>query len=89
MIVHQRGAYIANLCLKNLSKHNIQKCTGNVPVGVNRDLTIRYNRGDRLEFIVAVAAGHNAYYPEIAPRDQNCWADGTSLAPNAYCRVNT
>lgn len=87
MIVHQLGGYVANLCLKNISKHNIEKCTGNIPLGAHRDLTIRYNRGDRLEFIVAVVAGHNAYYPYIAPRDHNCWAEGTSLAPVAYCRV--
>jgi hypothetical protein len=86
IIVQQRGVYVANLCLKNISKHNITKCTGKVPAGSVRDLTIRYNRGDRLEFIVAVVGGHNGYYPWIAPRDHTCWSDGTSLSPGAYCR---
>jgi hypothetical protein len=89
LVVHQRGPYVANLCLKNLSQDNVETCTGNVPVGSNRDLTIQYNEGDTLEFIVAVVAGHNAYYSPIADRDQNCWAMGTSLGPIGYCRVDT
>lgn len=89
MIVHQRGPYIANLCLKNITKHNTEQCTGNIPDGSNRDLTVPYDSGDTVEFIVTVVAGHNAYYSPIADRDKNCWARGTSLAPIGYCRVDT
>jgi hypothetical protein len=86
--VHQNGVYVANLCIKNKSQHNIQRCTGNILKGSVRELDISYNKGDYVEFIVAVVAGHHGYY-HLADRDQNCYAAGGSLTPRAYCRVNT
>ncbi|HKS46452.1 MAG TPA: hypothetical protein VJT49_15340 [Amycolatopsis sp.] len=86
--VHQLGPYVANMCIKNVTKNNIETCTGRVTAGSERDLQIPYNSGDRVEFIVAVVAGHNAYYFP-AERDQNCWAKGTSLSPIGYCRVGS
>lgn len=86
--VCQKGLYIANLCIKNRSKSNHKKCTGNVPVGSRRDLTFRWDRGDDLAFIAAVKDGHNGYYEPIANRDDSCWSDGSPLNPGVYCRSN-
>lgn len=88
VIVHQNGGYVANMCIKNKSKNNIESCTGKVGKGSVRELDISYDGGDTIEFIVAVVAGHNSYYT-LADRDHNCYATGTSLGPNSYCRVDT
>lgn len=84
--VCQNGPYVAKLCIKNRSRSNHEVCTGNVTQGSKRDLTFRWESGDRLSFIAAVVAGHNAFYDGIADRDKVCWSDGTSLSPGAYCR---
>jgi hypothetical protein len=85
--VRQLGPYIANLCIKNRSKSNIEVCTGRVPLSADRDLTIPWDKGDEIIFIAAVVAGKNAYYGPIADRDTHCWSDGTSFFPGAYCRT--
>lgn len=85
--VCQNGPYIANLCIKNRSRSNNEKCTGNIPAGAKRELTFPWKSGDRLSFIAAVKDGHNAYYDGLADRDRECWSDGSSLSPGAYCRT--
>lgn len=89
VIVLNKGLYVADLCLKNLSQNNIEVCTGKIPLGSQRDLTILWNPGDNIIFITAVAAGKNAYYGPIAGRDTHCWSDGISFRPTAYCRMSS
>ena len=83
--VGQNAWYVANLCIKNRSKFNHTVCTGKVPINSVRDLTFPWDPGDRLVFIVAVVAGHNAYVESISDRNTNCWSGGSSLAPRARC----
>lgn len=85
--VCQKGGYVANLCIKNRSKSNREKCTGKIPLGTVRDLTFRADRDDHLVFVVAVEGGHSAFYDPIANRDRVCWSEGGTLNATAYCRT--
>ena len=82
VIVLQNGVYVANLCIKNQTKstpeRNVEACTGKKVKGSRKDLTIPYDRGDRVDFIAAVVGAHNRYY-RLADRDTHCWSEGTVL----------
>lgn len=83
--VQQRGAYVANLCIQNQTKDGQVSCTGNVPVGSNRQLQVpAYTHGDKIVFSANVVAGHNAYYT-LSDNQTTCTATGTSLIPSASC----
>jgi hypothetical protein len=88
LIAEHHSMYVANLCLKNLSKEEIEQCTGRVPVDSVRELKIPYDEGDQLQFIVAAVAGHNAF--KIIPNGSNvCGSGGTSIRPTIYCGWNS
>ena len=92
VIVLQNGVYVANLCIKNQTKstpeRNVEACTGKKVKGSRKDLTIPYDRGDRVDFIAAVVGAHNRYY-RLADRDTHCWSEGRVLFGKyrVFCRT--
>jgi hypothetical protein len=92
ILVCQRGAYIANLCIKNQTTNN-QACTGNIGVGIQTDLNIDWQPGDRLDFINNVMLEDqpevDKEYINLAERDTICWSGGALIndGVKAYCRA--